>query len=519
MGEVSSNQIRDGTDAHSAATQRNKDKAAEKCLDDVGRTPNGERRAALASRSTVPSLFPDEKNCFNNDKLNEAKPEASSQKKLDFSFSKKDANDLADNTRMPGVKEEFKEEGGKRLRRREDGAECTYGVVTKADGTSAERIEKIAKTDGSSRVFKYENAGDPTLATGWTDKVKAAYGKGEEITDQYTRINSTDKFICTQADGKTFRMDKVEIDKAGQVTYNRADESLVDRAVTFLFGENRLTSGDYEAAKQHLLSVANGRLFGSNERLEKYLDAIADRIHEQGKHGVKQPSDDQIASTFKWIAKMYETDHSQRSGVAASLSENHINRAGEELILTLWSPDKGNNQAQIGSCYLNSLHYIAEVGSPDKIAQAYANIFTHGSYKGYKFDKFDVSPASGQNIYNHTMASLLAKPFGYNHVSSAFPGTATFQAQKAFMAIFGSKFPVFTLGSRISKAVLDKAIEEYGAVSMITHGMAHAEALSKDNQGHYKRANWWSYNQTKYGIFGLGPLDGPMSERQLNLRT
>jgi hypothetical protein len=386
-------------------------------------------------------------------------------------------------------------------RTRDDGAECTYRKVKDKNGSEAERLETSVK-DGKTRTFKYDNAGDPTFVTGFTDRLKTSYGKGGVLEEKFVRVNGTNEFVGTQADGHTFRMDDVRIEKDGRVSYLRKPEDDLDETLDKIFGRGRLNSGDLSASKQRLLA-AGSHLFGGH--LEAHLDKIINRLQHNKEHGIKQPTNDEIAKLFDYIRAPLESD-GNRHGAAARLSHEKIKSLTEEFV-TIWeNPEDKNRQAQIGSCYLQAIHFIPEKAGSWQLAKAWSEALIDGKTLGKRFTDVDYSRVSGQSPANHVLNSIYAKVIGYDHVTGGYPGTATFQAQKAFQALFGAKFPVFTLGARISEAALRGAIAKYGAVACITMRGAHAQAVTLNDAGQFVLANWW-YNGD----------DRILSRRELNL--
>ncbi|PWT94384.1 MAG: hypothetical protein C5B53_13220 [Candidatus Melainabacteria bacterium] len=389
------------------------------------------------------------------------------------------------------------DENGKVKLLGKDGSSATLGFATKPDGSIVARTDVITESNGSTHAFEYGKSSDPTFVTKWTDTVKTFDGK--TLTWTNTRVNDTDRFIREEPNGDKHYITDVKFNERGQMTY-RGDD-LMDKMLDKIFGENWLTAGDLGAAREHFLQLAGkaGLFKGDNKKVEEAVDRFIARCHQQGKVGVKQPSDDQIASALRHLSSVFEASSTALKGSA-------LTDGVEKCLLSLSNPQKYCNQGQIGSCYLNSILFLGEMASPDRVAKAYASIITTGQYRGLKFDSSDMGPLAGQDRFNHAMTTLLGKTFGFRHMTPAFRGTTTPEAEHAYQTIFGSKFPVFNLGQRQDKAAFDRAIAKYGGVVAITLGGAHAQVVSKDSQGRYRLENWWG---------GQAGMEGTISPSRL----
>lgn len=377
------------------------------------------------------------------------------------------------------------------------GGSASLDFVTRPDGTIVPRINTVTESNGSTHSFEYGRQNDPTFVTKITDTVQTF--DGNTLVSTNTRVNETERFVRTEPNGDMHYITGVRVNERGQLTY-RNDEAL-DRAFDRIFGESTLTSNDLQGARAHFLELARSRgLFsGNSARAESVIDQFIARCHRQGQVGVRQPSDDQLAATFRSLSSIFEANHTALQG-------NALNDAVEKCLLSLADPQRYCNQGQIGSCYLNSLLFLGEMGTPDRVARAFATIVTTGRYRGLQFDNSDLSPMAGQDRFNHIMTSLLGKTFGFRHMTPSFRGTTTSEAQHAFQTVFGTHFPVFTLGTRQNRAAFDAAIARYGGVVCITLGGSHAQVVSRDRNGNYRLENWWN---------GQAGHEGRISEQRL----
>lgn len=378
------------------------------------------------------------------------------------------------------------------------GGSASLDFVTRPDGTIVPRINTITEANGSTHGFEYGRGNDPTFVTRITDTVHTF--DGNTLVSTNVRVNETDRFVRTEANGDMHYITNVKFNERGQLVY-RNDEEL-DRAFDRIFGESWLTSNDLQGARAHFLELARSKgLFGGNSsRAEQLVDQFIARCHRQGQVGVRQPSDDQIAAALRSLASVYEGANQ------GGLHGAQLNNAVETCLLSLADPQRYCNQGQIGSCYLNSLLFLGLLASPDRVARAFATIVTTGRYRGLQFDNTDLGPMAGQDRFNHIMTTLLGKTFGFRHMTPAFRGTTTSEAQHAYQTIFGSHFPVFTLGTRQNRAAFDAAIARYGGVVCITLGGAHAQVVTRDSNGNYRLENWWN---------GQAGMEGRISTQRL----
>lgn len=377
------------------------------------------------------------------------------------------------------------------------GGSASLDFVTRPDGTIVPRINTVTETNGSTHAFEYGRANDPTFVTRITDTVRTF--DGNTLTSTNTRVNETDRFVRTDANGEMHYITNVTLNERGQLVY-RGDEEL-DRAFDRIFGESWLTSNDLQGARSHFIELARrqGLFNGNSSRVESLVDAFIARCHDQGRVGVRQPSDDQIAAALRSLSSIFETTSTGLRGGA-------LNNAVETCLLSFADPQRYCNQGQIGSCYLNSLLFMGLLSSPDRVARAFATIVATGRYRGLQFDNTDLGPLAGQDRFNHIMTTLLGKTFGFRHMTPSFRGTTTSEAQHAYQTVFGSRFPVFTLGTRQNRAAFDAAIARYGGVVCITCGGGHAQVVTRDRSGNYRLENWWG---------GQAGMEGRVSPQRL----
>lgn len=377
------------------------------------------------------------------------------------------------------------------------GGSVSLDFVTRPDGTIVPRINTITETNGSTHAFAYGRANDQTLVTGVTDTVQTF--DGNTLVSRNVRVNETDRWVRTEANGDMHYITNVRVNERGQLVY-RGDEEF-DRAFDRIFGESWLTSNDLQGARAQFIELARSRgLFnGNSSRVESLVDAFIARCHGQGRVNVRQPTDDQIAATLRSLSSIFEAS-------STALRGNALVNAVETCLLSLADPQRYCNQGQIGSCYLNSLLFLGMLSSPDRVARAFATIVTTSRYRSLEFNNTDLGPLAGQDRFNHIMTTLLGKTFGFRHMTPSFRGTTTSEAQHAYQTIFGSRFPVFTFGTRQNRAAFDAAIARYGGVVAITCGGGHAQVVTRDRNGNYRLENWWN---------GQAGWEGRVSERTL----
>jgi hypothetical protein len=386
---------------------------------------------------------------------------------------------------------------GKVRLRSKDGSSAELGFAAKPDGSIVARMDMVTEANGSTHAFEYKKVADPTFVTKCTDTVTTFDGKTQVSTN--TRVMETDSFVRKDADGTERYITDLKINEHGQLLY-RGNESL-DKALDDIFGQSWLISGDLEAAMAQFseLALSKGLFKGDAKQLEAVLDRFVARCQKQGEVGVKQPSDDQIAATFRHLSAIYESASTVLTGAA-------LHNAVEKCLLSLSNPQQYCNQGQIGSCYLNSLLFLGEVGSPDRVAKAFSSVVRTGKFRGMEFDTSDTSPLAGQDRFNHIMTSLLGKTFGFRHMTPSFRGTCQSEADTASLAAFGVKYPAFNLGTKQDKKAFDAAIAKYGGVVVYTLGGCHAQVISKDSKGRYRLENWWN---------GEAGMEGTISEQRL----
>jgi hypothetical protein len=377
------------------------------------------------------------------------------------------------------------------------GGTASLDFVTRPDGRIVPRINMITESNGSTHVYEYGRANDPTFVTKTTSTVHAF--DGTTLVSTNVRVNDTNRFVRTEPNGDMHYITDLTINDRGQMVY-RGDD-VIDRALDEIFGQSWLTSNDLDGARAHFLELAQSRgIFnGNSSRLQSVIDGIITRCRGQGRVGVFQPTDDQLAAMFRHLSSIFEASSTALQGSA-------LVNGVERCLLSLNNPQEYCNQGQIGSCYLNSLIFLGLMASPDRIAQAFATIVRTGRYRGLAFDNTDLSPMAGQDRFNHIMTTLLGKTFGFRHMTPAFRGTTTSEAQHAYQTIFGMHFPVFSLGSRQNRAAFDAAIARFGGVVALTLDGCHAQVVSRDRNGNYRLENWWN---------GQGGMEGRISERRL----
>ncbi len=414
---------------------------------------------------------------------------------------------FGDHTRLKEPKwvSEKKNPDGTTTRIRDDGAECTFSSVLKPDGSGAvERLDSIKKTDGTSRTFNYNLIADPTIQTGFVDRTKDASGKFVE--DKYVRDGKD--FVHTKADGTKERLANVEIVN-GQIVYDRPDQGRSYEDVLRKVIGDRSTHSDLESAKADLMAVATkhemfkGRYKndpdGSKTR-EKFINGIEHRLLSNPSKGIKGATADEIAVIFRQFIRMVDTPQSERKGAAAKLSQNTIKRDTEDFMYMCYNPYEGARQEQIGSCYLHAGLAMKLIAGDPRFVTYFADALTNSSVRGMRFNSTDLAGGvGGQNGANHIACTMIFKASDHRnasrmHVTSGYPGTGTGQMNESMMYLFGHKMPVFTLGRKISEALLKKAAMKYGGAGTITMNGQHAQLTTPDpraNKDRWLLCNWW----------------------------
>ncbi|HEY9717835.1 MAG TPA: hypothetical protein V6C69_10225 [Trichormus sp.] len=349
----------------------------------------------------------------------------------------------------------------------DDGSKAIYGLFTRPDGTVDARIERQEKTTGLVREFEYNNAGDPSQTSAFTDRYKTAYGK--EVVERSERIGNSDRFVMKDGDGKVVYARDVHVDAGGDVVYRRDDEDT--RLMESIFGPSWLRRGDMKAAKEHLLEVAGGHYKGGRSGLEHDLNAMEQRMQAQEKIDLPKVTDDQIGSIYRSLASVYDKGHT------SALSDAERTKSFARAVASLRNPYENNMQGQIGSCYLNSILMVAEFGHPDMVANAWASAVTTGKFKGKTFNHYDLTGTANQDSFNHTLTSFLGKTFGFSHMTPGFRGTCEDEARKAYKQLTGKTFKI---GNHMSAAERDKAIKRDGGVVWYTMGGGHAQCGTHD---------------------------------------
>ena len=380
-----------------------------------------------------------------------------------------------------------------------NGVKRTYDWIEK-DGQLQARLLRYQE-GGVSREFKYDDPKDQAKVTEFTEKIKTYYGDGEVVVTN-KREGNTDTFTSADSTGRKEIRDNVQFEN-GKVSYEQRPETLLDKAIEAILGKNRLISGDLEDAKKHVLEVAQSHhLFGGNmEKVKAFMDKFIQRAHANAKAHIAAPTDDKIAYALRATVRPLE-EH--RTGSAASLSESKVANACECAIKFVGDPYEYDRQGSIGSCFLNSRLFAAVVGKNiDKCMNAFANIYTHGSYKGSNFNTYDLTGHYGRDAFNHSMTTFMSKRFGFAHLTSGFRGTCYDEAVKANRALVGTSFKAASLNyamSHLSQTI--RNIEQDGTYSVYTMGGAHSQELTlRVNPNTGKRdlvlINHWYHNDDK----------------------
>ncbi len=394
---------------------------------------------------------------------------------------------------QPGEKETF----------RDDGSRVIADKVVGKDGIEVERLLRVEKRNGSISEYSYDKD-DPTKLTSYKDTINTCYGK--TIVSNSVREDDSGTFKYTDSEGRQEQHLDTHIED-GHVKYRAGD--LGSRIMDKLLGPSWLTVDALSEAKEHFVEVAGKRLFNKNpEALERFVDKMIHHFQEPGKTGIKPMSDDKLAAFFASVVKPLETDRTHRKNGAHALSDREIEKATEQMLKTVFNPELYNNQGQIGSCYMNSIRYLAEKTQLNRIGQVFASMYTNGSVKGHRFDADDLRPLYGQDYYNHAMNTAFVKMAGvFNKLQGDYRGTTTPEAETAYKKLFGKEFPVFSLGQGIHQRDLDDAIAKFGGAACITLGGAHAQVVHKNAKGQYVLENWWN---------GYGGNEGVLSRNQLH---
>jgi hypothetical protein len=231
------------------------------------------------------------------------------------------------------------------------------------------------------------------------------------------------------------------------------------------------------------------------------MDMFIKRAHDNEKAHIAAPTDDKMAYALRAVVRPFEET---RTGSAASLSDARLKSAVESAIKFMGDPFEFDRQGSIGSCFLNSRLFAAVYGkNVDKCMNAFANIFTHGSFKGSKFNTYDLTGHYGRDPFNHAMTSFMSKRFGFAHLDSGFRGTTYTEAVKANRALAGESFKAADLSyalAHLSQTV--RNIERDGTYSVYTMNRAHSQELAlKVNPNTGKRdlvlVNHWYHNDDK----------------------
>ncbi|CAN5279223.1 hypothetical protein BH10CYA1_BH10CYA1_45960 [soil metagenome] len=393
---------------------------------------------------------------------------------------------------------------GQSERLRDDGCRVVSDRVVGKDGIEVERMLRVEKRNGSVSEYSYDRD-DPTKLISYKDTIKTCYGK--TLVCNSVREDDSGTFKYTDSEGRLEKHLGTHFEE-GHVKYRAGD--LGSRIMDKLMGPSWLTVDALTEAKEHFVEVAGKRLFNkSPEALDRFVDKLIHHFQEPGKTGVKPMSDDKLAQFLTYAAKPLETERNHRKNGAHVLSDREIEKATEQMLKTVSNPELNNNQGQIGSCYMNSIRYLAEKTQLNRIGQAFASMYTNGSLKGHRFDADDLRPLYNQDYYNHAMNSAFVKMAGvFNKLQGNYRGTTTPEAETAYKKLFGKEFPVFSLGQQIRQRDLDDAIAKFGGAACITLGGAHAQVVHKNARGQYVLENWWK---------GYGGYEGVLTKSQLHL--
>jgi hypothetical protein len=396
---------------------------------------------------------------------------------------------------------------------RQDGARLTYSVP---ENSTQPRITDVSSQDGQRHYF-YDNPARPDLATRIVDSYHDQYGT--QLLQLRERLGTSDVFTLKEMDRQTGQIRKevalsVQLRHDGQLVYQRyIDPQEIQRRTAAGEFDNRvdangkpvtrkeildaiendrswLIANDLPAAKRQLLNATKGRLFGGDDaKTENYIDMYITRIRDWRKKGYMTATDDQLAFSLR---RMTEVFTSQRTGTAAKMSDSILNKHAEGMLTGMGSPKKFNNQAQIGSCYVNSYRVGAEYIYPHLVVDKWASIMTKGELKRAKFSVSELTRngVAGQTRWNAIMNGLCYKyRKGPNYVlNGGSPGTAEFQAQR--------EYKLLTDGGNLP---LTRAARKKTGIQMAyTYGGAHAQTWIE---------NWLNNTWNGYAEKGKGPAD------------
>lgn len=390
---------------------------------------------------------------------------------------------------------------GKLTIMRDDGAKCIYGFGEGTDGKLVARPEQVECLDGSSRKLQYNDKQDPLLCTSFVDRRETASGW---VTDTNTRVGKDMEHRTVDSSGKvteSYTMHDVHITGDAQAYYRLAPnpqmeeqfqhalerEGLKRRSLEEIFGPSWLKANDLSTAKQHLLDVAGNHLFGSRQALEKHVNGMIARMRGQEKIGMCKISDDQIASVLRSIAKMPERINS-RHGAAASLASSEVYKRTEEVIRQAESPYKESDQGQVGACGLFATQTMVWLYKPDRMAAAVAGAYTDGTFRGQKYNTFDLRPYAGENGVQHLEATVLAKACGIPHVTQRALGWGTNvnQLSKAYAAITGGHLRSYSRSaSRDIKAMGAVLKMEPNHWTIVTRNPVNGKLREENSWGRY----------------------------------
>lgn len=383
------------------------------------------------------------------------------------------------------------------------------GFAEDLDGKIIARIATINEPNGiATHTFEYRNADKPELVTKITNTVHASNGQDFVWTNE--RVNESNQFIRTESTGELNAIKDINFNESGQMRY-RGDSSL-DNLTEQIFGKSWLGSGDLTEAKQHLIDIAGNRIFEG--QVEKHLNRIIDRFDDQALHGIRRPTDDQIAATFRSIAHVLETRTSERRGAAAQVSDAQVAKNMEEFLFALENPKTGLYQGQIGSCALHSALTMETIAFPDKLARLTEKAYINGAFKGKKFSTFDLQGADGQMPWNHMAATW----HGWagevaNHLNSGYGGTTMPEVMKAFAKLgLPDDVPVRRLNERMTRAEFDRINKKYGGCLVLTYGDGHSQFQS----GNYLYNHWKDPRMAKI-MPGPETMEGRLTNHQLGL--
>jgi len=392
----------------------------------------------------------------------------------------------------------------------DDGAKCYFGFTEKADGTVAARIERVEQKDGSSRDFEYKFAGDPTLATAYTDTIKTSYGNGISVT-RAERIGTGDFWnqTTTNADGRTTtsRMQDVHITGDGQIYYRQVRDGVVDEMLDAVYGPSWLRASDMLATRQNFIEAAHGRLFGSDRSLEKQIDKLIYAKQHQGDgNHLPNISDDQIAAMCRSLTAMMETKQSERRGIAHHITDKQVAKVTEEAIKEHINWYDTDFQGNRGTCGENSaIMDAAHVLAPEKVLKCLASLYTTGSFKGIQlnYDR-NLLAADGVNAYTNALLTWGARVMGYRDLNTGFTGTTKRDIERISEKLTGKAIPFYDPSSTTVKNFYE-ACRKYGGMFLITLGGGHAQFGTMRNW-HGKWVAWeqnhWPRDENTHWVGG-----------------